>query len=240
MISLKFYKLFLPPIVTKSFWRNTILKFSKRYFSYEQNCYGRYSFILRALFKYSNKKNLNYLEIGVGDAQFFNSIPINNKIGVDPNRKGNRDLTSDNFFKKNKLFFNVIFIDGLHTYEQCSRDLENCIKFLKNNTKENKNKKKQSNGIIFIHDLLPRNHHESKIYKSGDVWKVAVELSQSNNMEFKIVNIDCGVGILKLKKNYSYIRDKNLINLNFEDFYSKYYKLLPIISSEEAFKFIDA
>ena len=238
MISLKFFKIFLPPILTRSFWRNTILKYSKKYFFYEENFYGKYSFILSALTKYSNKKDLNYLEIGVGDAQFFNSIPLKNKIGVDPNGKGNCHLTSDNFFRKNKLFFNVIFIDGLHTYEQCSRDLINSLKFLKNNIK--KNKEGRSNGIIFIHDLLPRNHHECKIYQLGDVWKVAVELSQSNNLEFKIVNIDRGLGILKLKKNYSYIRDKNLINLNFNDFHSKYHKLLPIISCEEAFKFIDA
>ena len=53
-----------------------------------------------------------------------------NKIGVDPERGGNVRKTSDNFFKNNKKEFDVIFIDGLHIYEQCRKDVINSLKVL--------------------------------------------------------------------------------------------------------------
>jgi len=54
-----------------------------------------------------------------------------NKIGVDPERGGNIRMTSDHFFKVNKSKFDVIFIVGLHTFEQARRDVLNSIKVLK-------------------------------------------------------------------------------------------------------------
>jgi hypothetical protein len=46
---------------------------------------------------------------------------------------------------------------------------------------------------------LPRSDFEEKIPRmqiswTGDVWKVAVELTYSENKEFKIINIDNGIG----------------------------------------------
>ena len=101
-----------------------------------------------------------------------------------------------------------------------------------------------TNGMILIHDLLPGDEIDAakKRYLpgwSGDVWKVAVELSQSEGLDFKIVNIDTGVGILKKKENYSYKKISEIKNENFDDFYDKYLDQLPIINSLEAFKFID-
>lgn len=78
-----------------------------------------------------------------------------------------------------------------------------------------------------------------KLIFPGDVWKVAVEIANSKNMEFKIANIDSGVGILKPQANYEYIRIPELKYLTFKDFYKSYYRKLPIINSEEALKFID-
>ena len=121
----------------------------------------------------------------------------------------------------------LFFIDGLHTYEQCQRDCINSLKFL------------NPGGVILFHDFLPNNSEEHKTDFSGDVWKVAVEIANSKNMEFKIANIDSGVGILKPQANYEYIRIPELKHLTFRDFHKSYYKKLPIINSEEALKFID-
>ena len=89
--------------------------------------FNRVSFIIAATQKFSNCR---YLEIGCDNNICFNSIPVINKIGVDPDRGGNIKDTSDNFFKNNKNRFDVIFIDGLHIYEQCRRDVINALKVL--------------------------------------------------------------------------------------------------------------
>ena len=58
---------------------------------------------------------------------------------------------SDDFFKTSKDKFDVIFIDGLHTYDQVRRDVINSIKHLK------------EGGYIALHDMLPRNWKEQHI-----------------------------------------------------------------------------
>jgi len=230
----KLLKNLIPPILHPSTIKNyyTNLIKDKDRFEYEKNFYTRHSFILRAIFNKS--KNCNYLEIGVSDGDVFNTIPLKlkNKYGVDPLKGGTDRKTSDIFFKENKVIFDVIFIDGLHTYEQCKKDFLNSIKFLK------------EDGIIIFHDLLPRNSMEQQVPRksylwNGDVWKLGVEISKSENSNFKIVNIDTGVGIFKNNSRFKY---KNIVNIEEQDFnifYHKYYKNLPIINSEEALIFID-
>lgn len=232
-------KLFIPEILSKK----GILKL-KRYINdvcnakeeiiFERNFYNRISFIQKSIskFKYNSCK---YLEIGTHHNETFNTIPlpIKNKFGVDPVSGGNIRLTSDMFFKKNKKKFDVIFIDGLHTYEQCQRDIINSLKIL------------SKNGIILIHDLLPKNRFHSQVPRkqdlwTGDIWKTAVELNYSKNIRFIIANIDHGVGIIKPKKNYVYKKmNKFLSKKDFKLFYYDFYKKLPIKNSEEALQFIE-
>ena len=68
-------------------------------------------------------------------------------------------------------------------------------------------------------------------------------LSESFNLEghidFKIANIDRGVGLVRPKENYKFEKIPELEHMRFKDFYDKYYKSLPIISSEEALEFLD-
>ena len=227
-----FLRLLLPPILNIFYLLKVYNKLKKFFignkFELEKNFYNRQSFILRAILK-NNPKTCKYLEIGVYKNSVFNCIPlkIKNKIGVDPKSGGTHRKTSDAFFINNTLNFDVIFIDGLHTYEQCQRDCINSLKFL------------NQKGIILFHDFLPNNNEEHKTAFSGDVWKVAVEILNSKNMEFKIANIDSGFGILKPKANHEYVIMPELKYLKFEDFYKTYYKKLPIINSEEALEFID-
>tara|TARA_Y100000816_G_C25620059_1_gene331125 strand:- start:259 stop:528 length:270 start_codon:yes stop_codon:yes gene_type:complete len=86
--------------------------------------------------------------------------------------------------------------------------------------------------------MLPRSKTEETQDYSGDVWKVAVELSKSENLKFIIANIDQGVGLLKIKKDSKYIKLKDINIKNFEDYKNKYYKDLPKKNIEEALKFI--
>lgn len=213
------------------------IKFSES-IKYEKNTkYSRLSIIIKSISKFNFSK-CKYLEIGVSTGKIFMNVPINkqNKYGVDPDAasSANYVTTSDNFFKNNKKKFNVIFIDGLHTYEQCQKD---CINSL--NRLENK-------GIIILHDLIPENYIDEYTPRktlnyswTGDVWKVAVELSRSNNMNFFIANCDKGVGILIPQKNYCYIKMPELKSKRFKDFYKNYYKKLPIVKPEKAIELID-
>ncbi len=230
-------KNFIPPILLYSNWVDRYFRYKRKYLIkkkiiYEKKNYNRIAFIVRALNKF--KTNPMYLEIGCDQNDVFNSIPVihSNKIGVDPNSGGSHKMTSDDFFKQNDKSFDVIFIDGLHTYEQTQKDVINSLKIL------------NTNGVIFIHDLLPGDKIDADRTRylpgwSGDVWKVAIELSQSEGLDFKIVNIDTGVGILKKNENYEYKKILEIKNKNFDDFYDKYLDQLSIINSLEAFNFID-
>jgi len=148
---------------------------------------------------------------------------------------GNFRMKSDDFFKKYPRYkFDVIFIDGLHDYKQCQTDCLNAISRIK------------KNGIILLHDLLPRSFFEERkpVYQPnwagswcGDVWKVAVELTSSKNLEFKIINIDHGIGILKIKKNFEYKKIDKLKNQGFAE-YLEYKKKFTIIDGERGLDFI--
>ena len=189
---------------------------SKIYFeNWKQENLNRHALINAGVNRiYIEKGRCNYLEIGCNKNQNFNSIALTRqeKTGVDPVQGGNILSTSDEFFKNNKKKFDVIFVDGLHHYEQCQKDILNSLKFIDNY------------GIIFIHDLLPRNwkiEHVPRLNDNwtGDIWKVAVEIHNSENLDFYIANIDSGVGCVFVKPNYKYKSMNNkLKNTNYNDF----------------------
>ena len=100
-------------------------------FSYGVDLASRTSIINHLI----NKYNLNnYLEIGVRDGSNYDKIIINNKTGVDPSPTKDIDglykLTSDEFFKINKIKFDLIFIDGLHLEQQVDKDLKDQERFI--------------------------------------------------------------------------------------------------------------
>ena len=90
-------------------------------------------------------KAKSYLEIGVDNGINFASIKCDRKVGVDPNPRmpGIHPMTSDTFFAQNDETFDLIFIDGLHIFEQVYRDIENALKVL------------NPNGYIICHDTNP-------------------------------------------------------------------------------------
>ena len=96
----------------------------------------------------------NYLEIGVWSGSTFFPVQIPIKVAVDPCFVFNPEehkkdgsyffqITSDEFFKKldsgelslpadginEKIKFDVIFIDGYHTFEQSFKDFENSLRY---------------------------------------------------------------------------------------------------------------
>ena len=224
----------VPPIFYYQRFKEIINYFfrEKNQIHLEESFFKRHAFINKAVSKYTN---CNYLEIGVADNDVFNSIPLKlkNKHGVDPVCGGNYRLTSDAFFEKYEhLKFDVIFIDGLHHYLQCQKDAINSINSL------------NKNGVIFFHDMLPVNSFEEYVPRkqlswTGDVWKVAVELTNSNNCEFKIINVDYGIGVLKINDKFEYKKMPELLNLRYKDFL-KHYKNFKLITSEEGLDYLNS
>lgn len=83
----------------------------------------------------------SYLEIGVSTGQTFLQVSVEDRTGVDPyfrfDHQSHHDgiktkliaTTSDAFFQEldPRQKFDLIFLDGLHTYDQTYRDLQNAL-----------------------------------------------------------------------------------------------------------------
>ena len=69
-----------------------------------------------------------------------------------------------------------------------------------------------SRNIVFVHDLIPTSWEVEHVPRlngvwAGDVWKVAFEIMQTKGLDFKIISIDYGVGIIKVKDNKAKLMD---------------------------------
>lgn len=100
-----------------------------------------------------------YLEVGVGTGATFHRVEAPTKVAVDPkflfdHEDGDQrdaaatyhQITSDEYFGGvigTDEKFDVIFLDGLHTFEQTLRDLINALDHL------------QPDGVIVIDDVRP-------------------------------------------------------------------------------------
>jgi len=205
-------------------------KFFKR-FDYDWSNYpGRFEVIQKIIDK---KKYEDYLEIGCDKDSNFSKIKVKNKIGVDPLSGGNLKMTSNEFFKKNKAFFDCIFIDGLHVYEQVREDIRNSIKFL------------NPNGVIILHDCLPLkiwNQIVPQMYGhwNGDVWKAIVEARTMNYIDTYTCKADHGLGIIfkRENKNLLTLDITNFKKLKFKDYYINHNKFMNIIEADDIDKIL--
>jgi len=210
----------------------------------------------------NRKKAKVYLEIGVNTGACFFEIKASRKIGVDPeflipkkqklkyvfkniSNLSNRyyEMTSDDFFAmkgesltKNRL--DVVFIDGLHTFEQSLKDVLNSLKFLK------------EDGVIVMHDCNPASEANAIPASSlehaislnlpgctgdwnGDVWRTVVYL-RSNFLGLNIFVLDCdnGLGIITRgeQKNILEYSPEMIKNLTYKDLKKDRKKLLNLKS----------
>ncbi len=135
------------------------------------------------------KKNYrSYLEVGTQNNINFHAVSCGLKHGVDPdpNYSPTFKCTSDEFFEKNCMKYQCIFLDGLHTVEQIRKDFINAMECL------------TDDGVIIIHDTNPekeiwtRHPRVSKQW-TGDVFKFICQLSG----EFITLPFDYGITIAK-------------------------------------------
>ncbi len=107
-------------------------------------------------------ESARYLEVGVNRGVTFDQVPAHRKVAVDPvfqfdHEQKQREnagteyhqVTSDEYFASvvgPDEQFDVIYLDGLHVYEQTLRDLMNALHHL------------QPQGVIVIDDTRPPTH----------------------------------------------------------------------------------
>ncbi len=181
----------------------------------------------------NKKKFKKYLEIGCFDDELFNYVSCDKKVGVDPVSGGTIRKTSDQFFSTNNEFFDCIFIDGLHEYQQVRKDISNSLKFL------------NDGGIILLHDCLPNNYFEQAIPRcqwtwNGDVWRAIIESRKLKDIDVYTCNADFGIGIILKRPNRNLLEfpKKDSSKLKFEDFFYNHKNLMNIIEYENLMEII--
>ncbi len=139
-----------------------------------------------------------YLEIGVNTPSqtgwVWDSIKADVKHGVDPNpaTKATFVMTSDEFFAtKASMKYDLIFVDGLHVFDQAYRDIENALKWL------------NDGGTIVVHDCNPLlEKHQQPVHTAGiwngDVWKAILKLRMERpDLYIYTVDTDFGCGVIQ-------------------------------------------
>jgi SAM-dependent methyltransferase len=155
-----------------------------------------------------------YLEIGIFDGLAFLNLEATLKVAVDPKirvsrlrRAGARargrvefhEIPSDEFFEAlpADATFDVVFVDGLHLYEQALRDAENALAHL------------APGGVVLMHDCNPpaepvaaRDPAETFAagYRAwcGDVWKSVVHLRATRpDLDVCVLDTDFGIGVVR-------------------------------------------
>lgn len=163
--------------------------------------------IINSLIQKYNYKS--YLEIGVNTplqpGYNWIGIKIQTKHGVDPNVETTFQMTSDEFFEKHiAQKYDIIFVDGLHIFEQVYKDIINSLKYL------------NDNGTIIVHDCNPMDEITQRRVRAsdawhGDVWKAILKLRiEEKNLEVFTVNTDEGCGIIRKGSQELLVVDKDI------------------------------
>lgn len=134
----------------------------------------------------------SYLEIGVYDRVNYNGVKCKRKESVDPDARcmATHKITSDNFFRRNKKRYGLIFIDGLHYEEQAYRDINNALNAL------------EPGGTIVVHDCNPTSEAMQQVPRiqgewTGDVWRAWCRLRSRDDLKMFVYDCDYGVGIIQ-------------------------------------------
>ena len=198
-------------------------------FKFEKNIF-RWNLIQKII---KLKNYTSYLEIGCDDDILFSKIKVKYKIGVDPISGGNVRMTSDSFFFTNKTKFDLIFIDGLHEYNQVVKDIENSLLHLK------------PKGLILLHDCLPARQSYQAVPRyrgkwTGDVWKAIVKFRTKKNLNIFTILLDMGISIIQVKKNNRPLNINNdkIKKLKFENFVQNHKIYMNIVTYKESLKLI--
>lgn len=146
-----------------------------------------------------------YLEIGVAEGNTLTKVEVPHRIGVDPapryyamdetrlkelEQVELHESESDHFFFHNNRTFDLVFVDGLHLYEQAMKDILNALDCL------------NPGGFVVVHDLIPKEAaHAARDRETsewnGDVWKVVFDVWKHHpGIDYFVVDSDAGMGVM--------------------------------------------
>lgn len=164
-------------------------------------------------------RGTRYLELGVKDGDCFHAIEAETRVAVDPRfafrvpvparlrRLGRATTgtlyfptTSDEFFRRfaSRLApFSVVFVDGLHSYDQSHRDVVHALDVV------------ERGGVVVVHDCNPASAAaatptlgEASATEgftgrwNGDVYKTIVRLRTRDDLRVVVLDCDEGVGLV--------------------------------------------
>lgn len=187
--------------------------------------------IINILIKKNSYKT--YLEIGVNTpaqpGYNWDGVQIETKHGVDPAVDTTYKMTSDEFFNKHiNTNYDIVFVDGLHLFEQAYRDIVNSLNYL------------NDGGVIVVHDCYPKKEITQRRERAssawhGDVWKAILKLRiENSNIQIYTVNADEGCGIIQKGSQILFKTGNSNENPYTYDFFKKNKaKILNLISVKE-------
>lgn len=137
----------------------------------------------------------SYLEIGMAEGACFQHVNASRKVGVDHAKhkvtqyqtqlqkttEQTYILNSDDYFAQHQEQFDIIFIDGNHSYQCALQDIRNALSVL------------NQNGVVVVHDC--------RCNSPCDVWKAVLHCRIENQVKLQTVEIDCGCCLVVPDKN---------------------------------------
>ena len=180
------------------------------------------------------KKNgyKKYLEIGVNTplqpGYSHTSIEVETKHGVDPNVDTTYKMTSDDFFGQNTTKYDIVFVDGLHIFEQAYQDIVNSLEWL------------NDGGTIVVHDCNPRREITQRPIRAssvwhGDVWKAILKL-RMEQLDITIYTIDAYEGCAIIQKGSQSLLSPTVEDPYTYDYFKKNKKAILNLISVKTFK----
>ena len=174
-----------------------------------------------------------YLEIGVNTPRqpgySHESIRVETKHGVDPNVDTTYRMPSDEFFKTNTAYYDIIFVDGLHIFEQAHRDIVNSLAIL------------TDGGTIVVHDCNPRKEITQRPERAssvwhGDVWKAILKLRMERpDVSVYTIDADEGCAIIQKGSQELYKPEPGTDPYTY-DYFKRHKKDILRLTSVRAFK----
>ena len=176
-----------------------------------------------------------YLEIGLNKSVNFDAVKADYKISIDPNPacRATFKMTSDAYFaliRNWKVFYDIVFIDGLHHSDQVERDIDNSLLHL------------SDNGVIICHDCNPTKEIEQRVPRetsrwNGDCWKTIVKMRQRHNLTVHTVDTDEGCAIIQKEPNHLPLRiTRQLTYSNLDAHRQIWLNLITVKQFQEIFK----